>query len=61
VKIYATCSCIERYCFPLHHIYDVMVFDLNVFLFIVKKRILEELHTTLVITMANGGIHLMSK
>ena len=49
------------YCFPLHHIYDIMVFDLNVFRFIVKHRILGELHKTMVIAMDNGGIHLMTK
>jgi hypothetical protein len=49
------------YCFSLHHIFDVTVFYLNVFRFIVKHRILGELHTTLVIAMDNSGIHLMSK
>jgi hypothetical protein len=28
------------YCFPLHHISDVMIFDLDVFRFIVKHKIL---------------------
>ena len=49
------------YFFPLYYITDLMVFDLDVFRFIVKHRILGELHTTLVIAMDNGGIHLMSK
>jgi hypothetical protein len=49
------------YFFPLHHISDVKVFDLNVFRFIVKQKILEELHTSLVITMDNSGMHLMNK
>jgi hypothetical protein len=52
---------LHMYCFPLHHISNVMVFDLDVFRFIVKHKILLELHTTLVITMDNDGIHLMSK
>jgi hypothetical protein len=30
---------LHMYCFPLHHIFDVMVFDLNVFRFIVKHKI----------------------
>jgi hypothetical protein len=46
---------LEMYCFPLHHIYDVMVFDLNVFQFIVKHRILGELHTALVIAIRVTG------
>jgi hypothetical protein len=49
------------YCFPLHHVSNIMVFYLNVFRFIVKHMILRELHTTLVITMNNGIIHLMIK
>jgi hypothetical protein len=49
------------YCFPLCHVFDIMVFDLDVFLFIVKHKILRELHTTLVIIMNNGRIHLMIK
>jgi hypothetical protein len=52
---------LHMYCFPLHHISDVMVFDLNMFRFIVKHVILGELHTALVITMDNDGIHLMTK
>jgi hypothetical protein len=52
---------LHMYCFPLHDISDIMVFDLNVFRFIVKHKILRELHTTLVISMDNDGIHLMSK
>jgi hypothetical protein len=49
------------YCFPLHHVSDIMVFDLNVFRFIMKHRILKELHIALVITVNNGRIHLMIK
>jgi hypothetical protein len=52
---------LHMYCFPLHHISYVMVFYLNVFRFIVKQRILGELHTALIIAMDNGGIHLTSK
>jgi hypothetical protein len=47
--------------FPLHNIYDIMIFDFNVFQFIVKHKILREIHTTLVIIMDNGGIHIMFK
>jgi hypothetical protein len=49
------------YCFPLHHVYDIIIFYLNVFRSIVKHRVLIELHTTLVITMNNGRIHIMIK
>ena len=31
---------LHGYCFPLHHIFDIMVFDLNVFRFIMKHMIL---------------------
>jgi hypothetical protein len=52
---------LHMYFFPLHHIFDVMVFDLNVFQFIVKHNDSRELHIALVITMDNDGIHLMTK
>ena len=48
------------YCFPLHHVSDIMIFYLNVFRSIMKHKVLRELHTTLVITMKNR-IHLMIK
>ena len=49
------------YCFPLHHVSDIMIFYLNVFRSIVKHRVLRELHTTLVIMTNSGRIHLMIK
>jgi hypothetical protein len=49
------------YCFPMHHVSDVMIFYLNVFRSIVKHKVLREHHTNLVITMNNGRIHLMIK
>jgi hypothetical protein len=49
------------YCFPLHHVYDIMIFYLNVFRFIVKHGVLRELHIALVITINNSSTHLMIK
>ena len=49
------------YFFPLHHVSNIMIFYLNVFLFTMKHMILKEIYIALVITMNNGRIHLMIK
>jgi hypothetical protein len=52
---------LQVYCFPLHHVSDIMIFYLNVFQSVMKHKVLRELHTTMVITKNNGRIHLMIK
>ena len=49
------------YCLPLHRVSDIVIIYLDVFWSVMKHRVLGELHTTLVITMNNGRIHLMIK
>jgi hypothetical protein len=35
---------IPMYCFPLHHVFDIMIFYLNVFQSIMKHRVLKEIY-----------------
>ena len=47
---------LQVYCFPLHHVSDIVIFYLDVFRSIMKHRVLKELHTALVITVIIGSI-----
>ena len=44
---------LHMYCFPLHHVSNIMIFYLNVFRYIMEHRVLKELHIALVIIIGS--------
>src|SRR5713226_6338314 len=42
----------------LHHIPDIVIFDLNMLQLVMERRILQEIHTTLVVAIYTSSIQL---
>ena len=46
-----------HYC-SLHHIHDIVIFDLDMLQLVMEHWVLRQLHTTLVVTIYTSSIHL---
>ena len=52
---------LELHYFLLHHILDIVILDLDMLRLVMEHRVLQQLHTTLVVAMYTSGIHLEIK
>ena len=52
---------LELHCSSLHHIHDIVIFDLDMLRLVMEHRVLRQLHTTLVVTMYTSSIQLEIK
>ena len=49
---------LELHCSSLHHIPDIVIFDLDMLQLVIEHRVLKQIHTTLVVIIYTSSIHL---
>ena len=52
---------LELHCSSLHHIPDIVIFDLNILRLVMEHRVLRQLHITLVVVIYTSSIQLEIK
>ena len=59
--LFIRCNILELHCSPLHHIPDIVIFDLDMLRLVMEHRVLRQLHTTLVVAIYTSSIQLEIK
>ena len=59
--LFIRCNILEIHCSSLHHIPDIVIFDLDMFRLVMEHRVLIQLHTTLVVSIYTSSIQLEIK
>ena len=52
---------LDLHCSSLHHIPDIVIFDLDMLRLVMEHRVLRQLHTTLIVTLYTSSIQLEIK
>ena len=52
---------LELHCSSPHHIHDIGIFDLDMLRLVMERRVIRQLHTTLVVTIYTSSIQLEIK
>ena len=54
--LFIHCNILELQCSSLHHILDIVIFDLNMLQLVIEHWVLGQLHTTLVVAIYTSSI-----
>ena len=59
--LFVRCNILELHCSSLHHIPDIVIFDIDMLRIVMEHQVLRKLHTTLVVAIYTSNIQLEIK